>query len=162
LIIGLAALIVCIGLTCGWVALGQEIVRRDAELFPWVGQPISEDSKASLCDTLMLEPKHSLCKPDSVVYAPDIVPVLQKKFPPYRTTYTQVVETLAGYPTRVEESVLPDGTVTSKGLAYQLTDFDGFCVSFYVDLKSGMIDRIGATTIEDTAAPSPCIPKQGP
>jgi hypothetical protein len=158
----LAGVAVCVGLCVGWIALGRETVRRDAEQFPWVGQPITAESKASLCASLALEAKHPLCQPGSAVYAPDLLPVLERKFPLYTTPYTQVAQTLAGYPANVEESKSPDGTVTSKRYVYLLTNFDDFCVYFYVDLQSEIVDRIDATKIGSGSVPGPCGPKRKP
>jgi hypothetical protein len=161
-IVALAGVTVCVGLCIGWTALGREMVRRDAEQFPWVGEPINAESKASLCASLALEATHPLCRPDSTVYAPDVLPTLEKKFPLYTTPYTEVAQILAGYPVSAEESNALDGTVTSRRYVYLLTNFDDFCVAFDVDLRSGMIDRIYGSQIGSGSTPGPCGPKRKP
>jgi hypothetical protein len=116
-----------------------------AKRYPWVREPVDEEHKARLCAALGLDGSSPLCRPDSRVSVSDVVLAVQRRFPLNKTRYEEVAEALKGFPVAVEESRLPSGEVTSRRYAYHLTQFKGFCVYFYVDLETGIVDRIHNT-----------------
>jgi hypothetical protein len=127
--------------SCALFGPDPEIARKH----PWVVQPIRPETKEYFCTKLDLPSTNAVCQVDKEVLTKDLLPVLQEKFPINQTPYSVVAETLKGYPVEVEESTLPDGTVTSRAYAYLLTEFDGFCVDFYVDIQTNIVKRIGSS-----------------
>lgn len=68
---------------------------------------------------------------------------------------------MQGFPVAIEESKSPEGDVTGRSYAYLLTQFEGFCVYFDVDLKTNIVTRIGNTKapgIFDGPIPTRCGP----
>jgi hypothetical protein len=132
-----------------------------AQRYPWVREPVDEEHKARLCAALELGPESPLCQHDTSISAYDVVIAVEQRFPVGKTQYEEVTEALQGFPVVVEESRLPDGQVTSRGYAYLLTQFEGFCVDFYVDLDTNVVDRIDnskAPGIFDGPIPEKCGP----
>jgi hypothetical protein len=115
---------------------------------PWAAQPLQPATKEYFCRQLGLANDHPICQPNRDVFAADLVPVLEERFPVNQTPFSEVAAILKGYPVQAEESKLPDGTVTSKRYAYLLTEYDGFCVYFSIrDVQSDIVARISSTSI---------------
>lgn len=132
----------------------------ERERYPWGFYPISEQSKAALCQVLALSPQDKLCQLGTSVYHRDVASAVEEAFPPGRTTYTEVEVKLGSFPHERQESRLPDGTLTSLVYAYQLTEYEGACVYFVLDINTQVIKRIGRTTLPgpfDGPIPTRCI-----
>jgi len=129
---------------------------QTARKYPWLVQPLRAETRAYFCQKLDLQPDHRICRQGTNVLASDLVPVLQERFPPNKTFYSEVAHVLKGYPVEVEESITPDGIVTSRRYVYLLTEFDGFCVDFYTDLQTELVKRIGSSSIGSGPTPATC------
>ncbi|CAG1007439.1 hypothetical protein ANAEL_03536 [Anaerolineales bacterium] len=115
---------------------------------PRAAQPLQPETKEYFCRQLGLANDHPVCQPNRDAYVADLVPVLEERFPVNQTPYSEVADLLQDYPVQVEESKLPDVTVTSKRFAYLLTEYDGFCVYFSIrDVQSEIVARISSTSI---------------
>jgi len=123
---------------------------------PWAAQPLQLRTTNYFCSRLGLTSENPVCQSNRDVFAADLVPVLEQRFPVNQTPYSEVAKVLQGYPVQSEESTLPDGTITSKRFAYLLTEYDGFCIDFYVDVSSDMVKRIGASSIGSGPTPDTC------
>jgi hypothetical protein len=139
-----------VALACSWLDTNP------AQEHPWIAQPLQLKTTNYFCNKLGLTSDNPICQPNRDVFAADLVPALEQRFPINQTPYSEVAEVLRDYPVQAEESKLPDGTVTSKRYAYLLTEYDGFCVDFYVDVNSNMIKRIGASSIGSGPTPDTC------
>ena len=132
-----------------------------AARYPWTVEAIDEESKARLCAALQLSTRSPFCQPEVRVTVEELMPVLLKRFPENRTAYKEVATALQGFPVAIEESKSPEGDVTGRSYAYLLTQFEGFCVYFDVDLKTNIVTRIGNTKapgIFDGPIPTRCGP----
>ncbi len=132
-----------------------------AARYPWTAEAIDEESKARLCAALELDPNNPFCQPGVQVATEDLMAVLRKRFPENKTSYEEVAKVLQGFPVVVEESINPEGEVTSRTYAYLLTQFEGFCVYFDVDLVTNTtirIDNIKAPGVFDGPIPTRCGP----
>jgi len=110
---------------------------------PWATQPLRLETKEYFCTKFGLPSTHPVCQPERDVFAKDLIPIVEQRFPANTTSYAEVAETLDGYPVGVEESKLPDGTVTGRSYVYLLTEFDGFCTEFVMnDIQAEMVERI--------------------
>ncbi|MBM4429709.1 MAG: hypothetical protein FJ026_05075 [Chloroflexi bacterium] len=139
----------------------QRSMEKRAQRYPWVREPVDEEHKARLCVALGLETSHPLCQTGSRVSAGDVVTAVAERFPVNKTRYKEVAQALDGFPVCVEESRLPRGEVTGRSYVYLLTQFEGFCVYFDVDLETNIVDRIGNTKapgIFDGPIPEKCGP----
>lgn len=137
---------------------------REAK-YPWTAEPIDEAHKQRLCQVLALDEKSPFCQPQAVVVTTELVEVVERRFPINKTLYEEVAQTLQGFPVAVEESVSPEGEVTSRSYAYLLTQFEGFCVYFDVDLKTSIVthvDNTKAPGVFDGGIPTRCGPARGP
>lgn len=149
---GMVIFITAMGLACAWLQVDPETARK----YPWLVQPLRLETKAYFCERLDLDLEHPVCRPDRNVLALDLLRVLQERFPVNETPYSKVAEVLSGYPVEAEESITPDGTVTSRAYVYLLTEFDGFCVYFDVDLETGMVTRINSSSLGSGPSPTVC------
>ncbi len=125
--------------------------------YPWAAQPLQPQTKEYFCNALGLASDHTICQPNREMFAADLVPALEERFPVNQTPYSEVAEVLKGYPVQADESKLPDGTVTSKRYAYLLTEYDGFCVYFSIrDVQSDIVARISSTSIGSGPSRNTC------
>lgn len=109
----------------------------EAERYPWAVYPISEESKAALCEALALPPQDELCQQGTAIYFWDVVRKVKVVFPSSHTTYAEVEAKLGNFPHVREESRQPDGTLVSLRYAYHLTEYEGACIDFYLDISEG-------------------------
>jgi hypothetical protein len=125
---------------------------------PWAAQPLQPETKEYFCRKLGLANDHPICQPNRDVFAADLVPVLEERFPVNQTPYSEVAAVLKGFPAQAEESKLPDGTVTSRVYAYLLTEYDGFCVYFGIrDIQSEIVERIFSSSIGSVQPQIPAL-----
>jgi len=132
-----------------------------AARYPWTAEAIDEESKARLCAALELDPNNPFCQPGVQVATEDLMAVLRKRLPENKTSHEEVAKVLQGFPVVVEESITLEGEVTSRGYAYLLTQFEGFCVYFFVNLVTNTITRIDNTKapgVFDGPIPTRCGP----
>jgi len=132
-----------------------------AARYPWTVEAIDEESKAHLCAALQLGTSSPFCQSGVRVTVEDLMPVLLKRFPESKTAYREVATALQGFPVAIEESTSPEGQVTGRVYAYLLTQFEGFCVYFVVDLETNIVTRVGNTKapgIFDGPIPTRCGP----
>lgn len=109
---------------------------------PWK-QPLSLDTKEFFCSKFAAVATREVCRTGQEVYAKDLVPIIEQRFPENQISYPEVAEALQGYPFSIDEAKLPDGTVTSRGYEYLLTEFDGFCIGFGIsDLQTNIVTRV--------------------
>ena len=144
----------------------------EAERYPWAVYPISEESKAALCEALVLPPQQDeLCQQGTAVYHWDVFKKVKEVFPPGRTTYAEVEANLGDFPHVREESRQPDGTMVGLRYAHQLTEYEGACIYFELDinrnkdvnLETNIVTRIYSTKapgIFDGPIPEKCGPAQ--
>lgn len=129
--------------------------------YPWIVEPVDEEHKAKLRVALNLDTTSSVCQPDQRVMISDLYLILEERFPIDSTPYEAVAQALRDFPVVVEESTLPDGTVTGRTYAYLLTQFEGYCSYFYVDLEKNTVNRIDnskAPGMFDGPTPVKCGP----
>lgn len=149
-------IVLAIGLSC----LSNFTLQPDsdtAQKYPWLVEPIQRDTQIYFCEQLNLGPDNAVCSPNHSVRAIQLVQVLQARFLSKETRYSEIAKDLSGYPVEAEESTLPDGTVTSRAYVYLLTEFDGFCVYFYIrDLQTEVVDRISSSSVGSGPSPTVC------
>lgn len=134
---------IAVSLSCSGLQPDPETARR----YPWLVQPLRPETRAYFCEKLDLEPDHPVCNLDRDVLAVDLLYALQQRFPVNETPYAEVEAVLEGYPVEAEESITPGGTITGRTYVYLLTEFDGFCVYFDVDLQTGIVTRLNSSSI---------------
>jgi hypothetical protein len=129
--------LVMVTLACGGYESGAPAYR------PWAIQPLRLETKEYFCTKFSLPSTHPVCQPERDVFAKDLIPIVEQRFPVNTTSYSEVAKTLDGYPVAVEGSKSPDGIVSSRTYVYSLTEFDGFCVYFVMnDVQSEMVERV--------------------
>ncbi len=130
---------------------------EDAQNYPWLVQPVQAETKAYFCEKLSLPSDHSICRVDHNTLGADLARVLEEKFPVNQTFYSEVAETLKGYPVEVENTRTPDGNITSRRYVYLLTEFDGFCMYFSMtDLQSERVEKIYSSSVGYGSPPTVC------
>ena len=158
----LLLLVLVLGGGCHQIAEIREARRAaataKAERYPWAIYPISEESKRALCDALDLPAEDPFCEPGRPVDHWDVYKKVKALFPP-GTPYAEVEAKLGRFPHVKEESRQPDGTLVGLRYVYQLTEYEGACIYFQLDLKSKkLVTRVYATTLGS----GPQRPKCGP
>jgi hypothetical protein len=130
--------------------------------YPYVTQPLRQETKDYFCNKLGLTSDHPICQSNRDVFAADLVPLLEERFPVNQTPYSEVAEVLRGYPVDAQESKMPDGTVTSRTYAYLLTEYDGFCVYFGIhDVQADMVSRIYTSSVSGSGPTrTTCMPSE--
>lgn len=124
---------------------------------PWAAQPLQLRTTNYFCNRLGLTSENPVCQSNRDVFAADLVPALEQRFPVNQTPYSEVAKVLQGYPVQTEESKLPDGTITSRTYVYLLTEYDGFCVAFDMhDIQSEIVERIYSSSIGSGPTPDTC------
>jgi hypothetical protein len=155
----LTMLIVALVITCV-VSLSCSLFQTDPEearKYPWLTQPVRAETKAYFCEKLKLPADDPVCRVDHNTFSADLAHALEEKFPVNKTFYSEIAEILNGYPVEVENTKTPDGTITSRRYVYLLTEFDGFCVDFYVrDLQTEVVDRIDSSSVGSGPTPTTC------
>lgn len=122
---------------------------KEAERYPWAVYDISIDSQQKLCDALELSTDDEFCQSENRVNHWDVYKKIEEIFPPNETKYAEVESKLGNLPHVREESRHPNGHLVSLRYAYQLTEFEGACVYFFLDLQNEQtVVRIMATTRE--------------
>lgn len=151
-----------IGAGCGQIAEQRQAQATwEAEQYPWAFYPISEESKASLCQALGLSTEDEFCQSGTEVRHQDVLAKVKEVFPINRATYNEVEAKLGTYPHAAEESRQPDGTLVGLRYVYRLTDYQGACVYFYISLKDNRtVEKIGATNLGSGPGPTTCGPSK--
>lgn len=128
------------------------------EMYPWLVNPIQEDTKAALCSALDLSPDNEMCIYGAIVNFDDIVSEIELQFTLGETSYAIVEEKLGSFPHKREQSIHPEGHITSLRYAYQLTEYPGACVYFYINLDDlDTVDDISTTDVSDGPLPERCL-----
>lgn len=153
---------VLIGIGCGQTAEQRQAQATwEAEQYPWAFYPISEESKAALCQALELSTEDEFCQEGTEVRHQDVFAKVKEVFPVNRTTYDEVEAKLGRFPHVAEESRQPDGTLVGLWHAYRLTEYQGACIYFQISLKdSRTIEKIGATSLGSGPGPTTCGPSE--
>lgn len=154
-----------IAVGCGQIGISAEQKQAratwEAEQYPWAFYPISEESKAALCQALGLAPDDDFCQEGIEVRHQDVFAKVKEVFPIDLTTYDEVEAKLGAFPHAVEETRQPDGTLVSLRYVYRLTEYEGACISFYVTLDNNRtVERIGATSLGSGPGPTICGPSE--
>jgi len=155
----LALVLACVG--CGQLAASseqnEERATWEAEKYPWAFYPISEESKASLCQALELPADDEICQEGIEVRHQDVFNKIKEIFPVNETSYDKVAEKLEEFPNSTEESRRPDGTLVSLRHVYRLTEYEGACIYFQIDLDDkNTVTRIYATSLGSGPTPTAC------
>ncbi|MEZ4595283.1 MAG: hypothetical protein R3D55_29675 [Chloroflexota bacterium] len=133
----------------------------EAEQYPWVYYPISEESKQELCEVLELPEWSVLCSEYTKVLHRDVLDEVQRRFPVDKTSYSEIEAVLGDFPHEVEESRQPNGNLVGLRYVYRLTEYEGACIHFYVnadDLQT--VERIGSTGLGTGPSPTRCGPAE--
>lgn len=171
LVAGAVVVVALVAVACQGIAAlrpaVQQIINARAteqawkvERYPWGYYPISEESKAALCQALALPAHDPLCQPGRPVYHWQVVRKIEAMFPPGRTSYAEVEAKLGRFPHAREESRQPDGTLVGVWYVYELTNYKGACTWFQVDLTGTKVERIDASQVPgyaDGPIPTYCI-----
>jgi hypothetical protein len=159
--LGLVVISVGCGQIGGSAEQRQARATWEAEQYPWAVYPISEESKAALCQTLGLLAEDDFCQEGTEVRHEDVFAKVKEVFPINQTTYDEVEARLGDFPHLVEESRQPDGTLVGLWHIYRLTEYRGACIYFQIDLKDNRtIEKIGATSLGSGPSPTTCGPSE--
>lgn len=136
-----------IGVGCGQIGVSAEQrgvqATREAEQYPWVFNPISEESKAALCQALELSADDDFCLEGTEIKHHDVFEKIKEVFPINQTTYDEVEAKLGNFPHSVQETLQPDGTSGGLWHVYQLTEYQEALIYFQIDLNDKKtIERI--------------------
>ncbi|MBU0495552.1 MAG: hypothetical protein KKA73_28215 [Chloroflexi bacterium] len=125
---------------------------REAALYPWAVYPIGEASKTALCEALALPPQDKFCQPGVAIHHWDVFEKVRDVFPP-GTSYAEVEAKLGKFPHIREESRNPDGALVGLRYAYQLTEYEGACIYFDLDLSGDKVREVYATKLDYSSGP---------
>ena len=132
---------------------------REAEMYPWLVNPISEESKTTLCKALERSPDDRICQAGTRIIHSYVFEKVQEVFPAGQTSYVEVEAKLGDFPHYLEETKRPDGTLVGMRYVYRLTEYEGACIYFYVNAGDKItIERIGATNLGSGYIPTTCGP----
>lgn len=138
---------------------------RVAEEYPYAVYPISEESKAKLCQALALPQDDEFCQPETEVTHWDVADKIEEMFPAGKTQYSEVEAKLGSFPHVLQAPKNESGALISLRYVYGLTEYEGACVSFYIDLNDqSTVTRIGVTTPGESGSGSNqtiCAPFRG-
>lgn len=153
----------CIG--CGQLGASPEQIEAratwEAEQYPWAFYPISEESKAALCQALELPSDDAICQEGIEVRHQDVFDKINEIFPVNETFYEEVEAQLGDFPHAIEESRQPDGTLVGQRYVYRLTEYEGACIFFYINIDDNKtVERIGATGLGSGPSPTTCGPSE--
>lgn len=159
----LALILVLIPVGCRQTGTSAEQKRlqatRQAQQYPWVYYPISEESKVALCQALQLPDNDSLCREGIPVMHQGVVEKVREVFPVGKTSYDEVEAKLGDFPHSVEESRQPDGTLVGLWNVYRLTEYKGACIYFQISLDDNeTIEKISSTSLGSGPSPTTCGP----
>lgn len=107
---------------------------REAEEYPYAVYPISEESKAKLCEALSLPAENKLCQASTNVTHWDVAETIKNEFPVGETPYSKVEARLRSFPHVRLDPKREDGTLISLEYVYGLTEYKGSCVYFVINL----------------------------
>ena len=156
LIVLLMPLVACSGITA---EERRAFATQQAEQYPWAFYPISEESKNVLCQVLELSSKDELCQTGTEILHQDVVEQVQELFPVNETTYKEVEARLGDFPHSIEESKQPNGNLVGLRHVYRLTEYEGACIYFQIDLNdSQTVKRIYSTGLGTAPGPILCGP----
>lgn len=157
----LCVFIGCIG--CSQISKSLEEKRAhatwEAEQYPWAFNPINTESQLQLCQALGISTDDEFCHVDSPMKHQDIYEKMQEHFPINKTMYSEVEAKLGHYPHSREETRQPDGTLVGIRYAYRLSEYEGACIYFQVNLADNQtIERIGTSGLGTGPSPTTCGP----
>jgi len=133
----------------------SDIATRQVE-YPWHYYPLSEESKQALCRALMLPQEHKMCRHGVDVMFREAVSVLRETFPEGNTPYSLVEERLGGFPHIKQQTDDYIGHLNSIDYVYQITEYEGACVFFQIDLNDlETVDRIYSSHLENSQGGPP-------
>lgn len=130
-----------------------------AEQYPWAFYPISQESKNELCQVLELSTDDELCQTGTEILHKNVVEKVQELFPVDATNYAEVEAKLRDFPHSVEESRQPNGNLVGLRHVYRLTEYEGACIYFQINLNdSQTVERIYSTSLGTAPGPTRCGP----
>lgn len=139
---------------------------REAEEYPYAVYPISEESKAKLCQALSLSSKDKLCQYGTEAMHWEVVKTIEEEFPTGETPYNVVEAKLRSFPHVQVDPKREDGTLISLDYVYGLTEYKGACVYFVISLDDlSTVERILASSPGRSGSgmnPTVCEPFRGP
>lgn len=139
---------------------------RVAEAYPYAVYPISEESKAKLCQALALPPEDTLCQFGTEVMHWEVFETIKEVFPVGETLYSDVEAKLGSFPHVRQDPKLENGTLISLEYVYGLTEYKGACIFFHINLDDlSTIERIGVSSPGRSGSgmnPTVCEPFRGP
>lgn len=132
---------------------------RQAELYPWIYYPISEESKAALCEVLELPDNDGLCWEGIPILHQYVVEKIKDTFPEKHTSYSEVEAKLGDFPHSVERIRQPDGTLIVSGYVYRLTEYKGACITFLISQDDNeIVEKIISSGLGSGPSPTTCGP----
>jgi hypothetical protein len=110
--------------------------------YPWAVSHINEGRKSDLCRAFDLPPDDKFCQSDTRVYHSDVVRIIDELFPP-GTAHAQVEARLGEFPhARRDDGWRSGQRVAEIVYAYQLTEYRGACIFFYLDSKGELVTQV--------------------
>lgn len=147
-----------------WSAERSLAQTREAEEYPYEVYPISEESKAKLCAALSLAADDDFCVLGTTIMHGDVYRKIVEEFPVGETSYSEVEAKLGSFPHVREAPLREDGSLISLEYAYGLTEYEGACVYFWIDLedKSTVTNILASFPRASTGGiPTVCSPFYG-
>lgn len=130
-----------------------------AERYPWVVYPISEESRQELCEVLDSPEWSKLCRENTEALHKHVLDEVQRRFPVDETSYSEIEAVLGDFPHKVEESRRPNGELVSLRHVYRLTNYEGACIYFHMNLENpDMLSRIGSSGLGTGPSSTRCGP----
>ncbi|MBK8900433.1 MAG: hypothetical protein IPM53_04555 [Anaerolineaceae bacterium] len=131
----------------------------EAEQYPWAFYPIGEESKQELCKALALPENDVLCLERTKILHEDVVDAIRRRFPVDKTSYAEVETALGDFPHSKEESRQPNGNLVGLRYVYRITEYEGACVYFQIDLEDmETIRKIYSSGLGTAPGPTRCGP----
>lgn len=103
--------------------------------YPYLDNPIAEETKQSLCQALSLPADDDMCQDGTEIMFYEVVQTVRQVFPVGETSYREVEEKLGAFPHVRSAPTREDGSLISLEYVYGLTEYEGACVYFWVDLE---------------------------
>lgn len=130
-----------------------------AEQYPWAFYPISEESKRELCEVLALPDNDVLCLEWTKILHKEVVDKIERTFPVEETSYAEIEAVLGNFPHSVEESRQPNGNLVGLWYVYRLTEYEGACIYFQIDLGDmETVKEISSNGLGTGPGPTQCGP----
>lgn len=131
---------------------------REAKEYPYEVYPISEESKAKLCQALSLPAEDTFCFPGTQVLHSDVWQKVMEVFPVGETSYSEVEAKLGEFPHVRRAPTREDGSLLYLEYVYGLTEYEGACIYFWIDLEDmSTITRILASSPQASSGPIPTV-----